>query len=136
MASKDSKPPGFGRPVATQRIRSAGAASNWAPESESVEERDPPITREQLTITASILTALSLAALDSSVVGTAMPTIIGQLGGLSEYSWVFAGYLLAGTTTVPLFSKLADMYGRKPIFLFGLIVFVVSSIACGFATSL
>src|SRR5438874_12594780 len=136
MASKDSKPPGSGRPVVTQRIRASGAASSWAPETESVEELDPPITREQLTITASILTALSLAALDSSVVGTAMPTIIGQLGGLSEYSWVFAGYLLSGTTTVPLFSKLADMYGRKPIFLFGLIVFVVSSIACGFATSM
>src|SRR5579872_1551288 len=91
---------------------------------------DPPITREQLAITGSILTALSLAALDSSVVGTAMPTIIGQLGGLAEYSWVFTGYLLASTTTVPLFSKLADMYGRKPIFLFGLIVFTVASIAC------
>jgi EmrB/QacA subfamily drug resistance transporter len=99
-------------------------------------DADPPITREQLAITASILTALSLAALDSSVVGTAMPTIIGQLGGLSEYSWVFTGYLLASTTTVPLFSKFADMYGRKPVFLFGLIVFTVASIACGFSTSM
>ncbi len=99
-------------------------------------EPDPPITREQLVVTAAILTALSLAALDSSVVGTAMPTIIGQLGGLSEYSWVFTGYLLAATTTVPLFSKLADMYGRKPIFLVGLIVFVTFSIACGFSTSM
>jgi EmrB/QacA subfamily drug resistance transporter len=99
-------------------------------------EVDPPITRQQLTITAAILTALSLAALDSSVVGTAMPTIIGQLGGLSEYSWVFSGYLLAGTTTVPLFAKLADMYGRKPIFVFGLIVFVAASIACGFVNSM
>ena len=65
-----------------------------------------------------------------------MPTIIGQLGGLAEYSWVFSGYLLASTTTVPLFAKFADMYGRKPIFLFGLIVFVASSIACGFASSM
>jgi len=87
-------------------------------------------------ITASILIALSLAALDFSVVGTAMPTIIGQLGGLSEYSWVFSGYLLAGTVTVPLFSKLADMYGRKPVFLFGLIVFVSASMVCGFAGSM
>ena len=65
-----------------------------------------------------------------------MPTIIGQLGGLAEYSWVFTGYLLASTTTVPLFSKLADMYGRKPIFMFGLILFVVASLTCGFATSM
>jgi EmrB/QacA subfamily drug resistance transporter len=105
-------------------------------QSEDGSGEDPPITRQQLAITGAILTALSLAALDSSVVGTAMPTIIGQLGGLSEYSWVFTGYLLAATTTVPLFSKLADMYGRKPIFLFGLIVFVVASIVCGFVTSM
>ena len=100
------------------------------------DDPDPPITREQLAITAAILTGISLAALDSSVVGTAMPTIIGQLGGLAEYSWVFTGYLLASTTTVPLFSKLADMYGRKPIFMFGLILFVVASLTCGFATTM
>ncbi len=99
-------------------------------------EPDPPITRQQLTVTAAILTALSLAALDSSVVGTAMPTIIGQLGGLSEYSWVFSGYLLASTTSVPLFSKLADIYGRKPIFMFGLIVFVAASLLSGFSSSM
>jgi len=106
------------------------------PAPDTVGDPDPPITRHQLTITAAVLTALSLAALDSSVVGTAMPTIIGQLGGLSEYSWVFSGYLLAATTTVPLFAKFADMYGRKPIFLFGLIVFVVASVACGFVTTM
>lgn len=97
---------------------------------------DPPITREQLVITAGILTAISVAALDFSVVGTAMPTIIGQLGGLSEYAWVFTGYMLTSTTTVPLFSKLADMYGRKPIFLFGLAVFVIASMLCGIAGSM
>ncbi|HVA86535.1 MAG TPA: MDR family MFS transporter [Candidatus Saccharimonadales bacterium] len=99
-------------------------------------EPDPPITRQQLLVTGGILTALSLAALDASVVGTAMPTIIGQLGGLAEYSWVFSGYLLASTTTVPLFSKLADMYGRRPIFLIGLLVFVAASVACGFSSSM
>src|SRR4051812_5893849 len=125
---------------ASSRAASSGSsrATRTAPHDPlpPANEPDAPITRQQLTITASILTALSLAALDSSVVGTAMPTIIGQLGGLSEHSWVFSGYLLASTTTVPLFSKLADIYGRKPIFLLGLIVFVISSIACGFATSM
>ncbi len=126
-----SVPPGSKRPSS---MPAPGATGRAHPDAAG--DPDPPITREQLTITAAILTALSLAALDSSVVGTAMPTIIGQLGGLGEYSWVFSGYLLAATTTVPLFSKFADMYGRKPIFLFGLIVFVASSIACGFATSM
>jgi EmrB/QacA subfamily drug resistance transporter len=116
--------------------QSAPAGRQAAPLPDATQDPDPPITRQQLTITAAILTALSLAALDSSVVGTAMPTIIGQLGGLAEYSWVFSGYLLASTTTVPLFAKFADMYGRKPIFLFGIVVFVIASVACGFATSM
>jgi len=62
-----------------------------------------------------------------------MPTIIGNLGGLSEYGWVFSAYLLASTVTVPLYARLADMYGRKPIFLTGLAFFVGGSMLCGFA---
>ena len=96
----------------------------------------PPITREQRLITVGLMAALAVAALDSTVVGTAMPTIIGQLGGLSEYAWVFSAYLLASTTTVPLYAKLADSRGRKPVFLFGLALFVVGSALCGLASSM
>jgi EmrB/QacA subfamily drug resistance transporter len=96
----------------------------------------PPLTREQLLVTAGIMAAIAVAALDFTVVGTAMPTIIGQLGGLSEYGWVFSAYLLASTTTVPFYSKLADMVGRKPIFLFGLALFVGGSALCGLSTSM
>jgi len=96
----------------------------------------PPLTREQLVVTAGLMTALSLAALDTTVVGTAMPTIIGQLGGLAEYSWVFTAYLVTSTTTVPIFSRLADAYGRKPVFLVGLGLFVLGSVLCGFSTSM
>jgi EmrB/QacA subfamily drug resistance transporter len=96
----------------------------------------PPLTREQLLISAAIMSALALAALDSTVVGTAMPTIIGQLGGLSEYGWVFSAYLLASTATVPLYAKLADMVGRKPVFLFGIGVFVAGSVLCGLSSSM
>jgi len=96
----------------------------------------PPITREQRIVTVGIMAAIALAALDSTVVGTAMPTIIGQLGGLSSYAWVFSVYLLASTTTVPLYAKLADVWGRKPVFLFGLALFVVGSALCGLAGSM
>ncbi len=96
----------------------------------------PPITREQRIITVGLMAALAVAALDSTVVGTAMPTIIGQLGGLSEYAWVFSAYLLASTTTVPLYAKLADIHGRKPIFMIGLTLFVVGSALCGLASSM
>jgi EmrB/QacA subfamily drug resistance transporter len=96
----------------------------------------PAITREQRLITVGLMAALAVAALDSTVVGTAMATIIGQLGGLSEYAWVFSAYLLASTTTVPIYSKLADSHGRKPVFLFGLGLFVVGSALCGLANSM
>ena len=95
-----------------------------------------PLTRDQILVTIGVLAAIAVAALDFTVVGTAMPTIIGQLGGLGEYSWVFTAYLLTSTTTVPLYSRLADMYGRKPVFLFGLAVFVAGSVLCGTSGSM
>jgi EmrB/QacA subfamily drug resistance transporter len=94
------------------------------------------MTPEQFIIAAGIMAALAVAALDSTVVATAMPTIIGDLGGLSEYGWVFSAYLLASTVTVPLYSRLADMRGRKPVFLLGLALFVGGSMLCGFSTSM
>jgi EmrB/QacA subfamily drug resistance transporter len=94
------------------------------------------MTPEQFVIAVGIMFALAVAALDSTVVATAMPTIIGNLGGLSEYGWVFSAYLLASTVTVPLYARLADMYGRKPIFLVGLALFVGGSMLCGAAQSM
>jgi EmrB/QacA subfamily drug resistance transporter len=94
------------------------------------------MTPEQFVVAAGIMAALAVAALDGTVVSTAMPTIIGDLGGLSEYSWVFSAYLLASTVTVPLYARLADMYGRKPVFLIGLGLFVGGSMLCGFANSM
>jgi EmrB/QacA subfamily drug resistance transporter len=94
------------------------------------------MTPEQFVVAAGIMSALAVAALDGTVVSTAMPTIIGNLGGLSEYSWVFSAYLLASTVTVPLYARLADMYGRKPIFMAGLALFIGGSMMCGFASSM
>jgi len=94
------------------------------------------MTPEQFVVAAGIMAGLAVAALDSTVVSTAMPTIIGDLGGLAEYSWVFSAYLLASTVTVPLYARLADMYGRKPIFLTGLALFVGGSMLCGSARSM
>lgn len=85
-----------------------------------------------LVITGMIL-ATALSALDATVVATAMPTIVGQLKGLPLYSLVIAAYLLTATTTVPVYGKLADMYGRKPVFMFGAGAFIVGSALCGLA---
>ena len=94
------------------------------------------MTPEQFVIAAGIMAALAVAALDGTVVSTAMPTIIGNLGGLSEYGWVFSAYLLASTVTVPLYARLADMYGRKPVFMTGLALFIGGSMLCGFSGSM
>lgn len=89
--------------------------------------------RQRVLITIACMLGTSLAALDSTIVGTAMPTIVGEMGGLALYPWVFSGYLLASTTTVPIYGRLADLYGRKPIFLFGSALFLAGSALCGAA---
>lgn len=87
-------------------------------------------------LVAALMCAISLAALDATIVSTALPTIVGKLGGLSLFSWVFSIYLLTSTVTVPLYGKLADLYGRKPIVLFGCTVFLLGSVACGAAQNM
>ncbi len=90
----------------------------------------------KLIVTIALMLGMSLAALDTTIVGTALPSIVGKLGGITLYSWVFSAYLLTSTTTVPIYGKLADLYGRKPLFLFGSILFVVGSMACGSAQTM
>ena len=89
-----------------------------------------------MLITLATLIGTFLAALDSTVVGTAMPTVIGELGGLSLYPWVFASYLLAATATGPVFGRLSDTYGRKPIYLAGITLFLAGSVLCGASESM
>src|SRR5947209_1703298 len=87
-------------------------------------------------ITLATLIGTFLAALDSTVVGTAMPTIIGDLGGLPLYPWVFASYLLAATVTGPIYGKLSDTYGRKPMYLVGISLFLLGSVLAGTSESM
>jgi EmrB/QacA subfamily drug resistance transporter len=92
--------------------------------------------RQTILLMSSLMLGVALTALDTTIVGTAMPTIVGQLGGVQLYSWVVASYLLTSTTTVPLYGRLADLYGRKPIFLFGIAVFLIGSALCGLSRSI
>jgi len=80
--------------------------------------------------------SLFMASMESTVVATAMPTIATQLGGLESYSWVFSIYMLASTTTVPLFGKLSDLYGRRRIYVAALALFLGGSLLCGLAQSM
>jgi len=76
-----------------------------------------------------------LAALEATAVGTAMPTVIAELGGMSRYSWVFSAYLLTSTTTVPMYGKLADLLGRRRVFTAGVVLFLLGAALSGMATS-
>src|SRR6202049_4142392 len=92
--------------------------------------------KARIIVTIALMLGLSLAALDTTIVGTALPSIVGKLGGITLYSWVFSAYLLTSTTTVPIYGKLADLFGRKPLFLFGVALFLIGSIALGAAQSM
>ena len=92
--------------------------------------------RPRQVVTAALVMAMFLAALEATAVGTAMPTVVAELGGVSRYSWVFSAYLLAGTTTVPMYGKLADLFGRKLIFTVSISLFLLGSILCGTSHSL
>lgn len=92
-------------------------------------------TRPRLA-TSALLVGTFLAALDTFIVSTAMPTVVSQLGGLRLYGWVFSIYLLASTSTVPLYGGLADALGRKPLYLVATGFFLAGSALCGTAPSM
>ncbi len=89
-----------------------------------------------LTILSGLLLGMFLAALDQSIVGTAIRTIADDLNGLSVQAWVTTAYLITSTITTPIYGKLGDLYGRKKLFLFAITLFIVGSAACSFATSM
>jgi EmrB/QacA subfamily drug resistance transporter len=89
------------------------------------------MTRDQVIGVVVVMTGMFVAALDSTVVGTAMPTAIGDLGGIDRYSWVFAAYLLVSTATTPVFGRFSDVVGRKRVYFVALVVFVGASMLCG-----
>ncbi|MEU3510850.1 MFS transporter [Streptomyces longwoodensis] len=84
-------------------------------------------------VVAALMLAMALAALDSTIVSTAVPQIVGDLGGFSVFSWLFSGYLLAVTVTLPVYGKLSDTFGRKPVLVAGAAVFLLGSLLCALA---
>jgi len=87
-------------------------------------------------IVAAIMASMFMIAIETTIVSTAMPLIVAQLGGMDIYAWVFAIFLLAQTAITVVFGKLADVYGRKPIMLSGIGIFLVGSLLAGFAWSM
>ena len=94
-----------------------------------------PVTRRPLVIVAVML-SMFMIAIEATIISTAMPQIVGDLGGLTLFSWVFSGFLLAQAAATVIFGKLSDVYGRKPAILVGIGFFLLGSGLCGFAWSM
>ncbi|MER7910131.1 MFS transporter [Streptomyces sp. NPDC096068] len=84
-------------------------------------------------VVAALMLGMGLAALDGTIVSTAVPQIVGDLGGLAVFSWLFSGYLLAVTVTLPVYGKLSDTFGRKPVLIAGVVLFLLGSLLCAAA---
>src|SRR5687768_2713597 len=93
-------------------------------------------SRRRWAVTIGIMTGMFLAAMEATVIGTAMPTVIATLGGLDHYSWVFSAYLITSTVTVPVWGKLSDLYGRRLFYQLGIGIFLLGSALSGFSTSM
>ncbi len=92
--------------------------------------------RTKMVILAGVMVSLFLSALDQTIVSTALPAIVRDFSGIDLVSWVSTGYLLASTAMVPIYGKLSDLYGRKVILLWGIVVFLIGSVLCGIAASM
>ncbi|WP_282692864.1 MFS transporter [Streptomyces sp. CC208A] len=93
----------------------------------------PRPDRRRGAVAAALMLCMALAALDGTVVATAVPQIVGDLGGLSVFSWLFSGYLLAVTVTLPVYGRLSDTFGRKPVLVAGTLAFLAGSLLCAAA---
>ena len=92
--------------------------------------------RQIMLLMGGLMTGMLLAALDQTIVGTALPTIVGDLGGLDHYSWVVTAYLLASTASTPLYGKVSDLYGRRPLLMFAIGTFLVGSLLAGLSQNM
>ncbi len=100
----------------------------------TIQSAPPALTQQQVRLViGGLLLVLLLAALDSTIVATALPTIVGEMGGLTRLSWVVTAYLLAQTVVTPLYGKLGDLYGRKKVVQVAIVIFLIGSALCGFA---
>jgi EmrB/QacA subfamily drug resistance transporter len=92
--------------------------------------------RELYTVFAGLMLALALAGLDQNIVSTALPRIVSDLGGLAHLSWVVTAFMVTSTISTPLYGKLSDMYGRKPMFFIAITIFLIGSVVCGLAQTM
>ncbi|WP_141653773.1 MFS transporter, partial [Erwinia billingiae] len=108
-------------------------------DSESTSLNQPDVQTKEPSLRllfSALLLVMLLAALDQTIVSTALPTIVGELGGLDKLTWVVVAYTLASTVVVPLYGKFGDLYGRKPVLQLSIVLFLLGSALCGLAQNM
>ncbi len=120
----------------TEAIRAPAGAGPSSAEVPNSAGPSPLTHRQILLVFSGILAGMMLAALDITIVATALPTIVGELGGLDHLSWVVTGYLLTSTASTPIYGKLSDLYGRKLLFQAAIVLFLIGSVASGVAQNM
>jgi multidrug resistance protein len=130
--------PGRTAASASESAPGPGAASAPAPAPKGTSKAaagsaSKPAPKGRGWLVAALMVSTALAALDSTIVSTAVPQIVGDLGGFPLFSWLFSGYLLAVTVTLPVYGKLSDTFGRKPVLLAGIALFLLGSLLCATA---
>lgn len=119
--------------MADTQAAGTGQETPGAPETAEQPEKQPKSVR---VVLLALMIAMMLAMLDNMIVGTAMPTIVGELGGLEHLSWVVTGYTLATAASTPIWGKLGDMYGRKGAFMTSIVIFLIGSALSGMAQNM
>ena len=98
--------------------------------------KDGPLSHKEILIVLSgLMTGMLLAALDQTIVSTALKNIVEDFNGLNHYTWVVTAYLLSSTASTPLYGKISDLYGRRPVFQFAIITFLIGSFLAGASLS-
>jgi len=114
-----------------------GAINEPQPSTQEPQTLRTVLSRRQLVmVMVGVMLAMLLSALDQTIVGTAMPRVIAELNGLEHYAWTFTSYMLASTVMVPIYGKLSDIYGRRPFFLAGMVLFLAGSALSGTSQSM
>ena len=103
---------------------------------QTITRADVGLRSERGPILLSVMLSVGLVAIDSTILATAVPSIVNDLGGFAQFPWLFSIFLLAQAVSVPIFAKFSDQYGRKPIMLIGVAAFILGSILCGVAWSM
>src|SRR5215468_1966700 len=131
--TEHDEPSGWGESISQSRV-GAGAPPAGQPGAEG--QPAHLSHREILVVLGGLMTGMLLAALDQSIVGTALPRIVSELGGLDRLSWVVTAYLLTSTAATPLWGKISDLYGRRLIFQAAIGIFLVGSALSGAAQNM